>query len=270
MLKKKRQPHTTTFKDFDVAKDSSGGRIVDQRSEALNAFKQYRRAVDACTFQTTSDNMRAPIAVNSGTTGSGKTVQLFLICDHFETETRGRAVYFSFNGKNASSQEFDKHMPVETRVAHRILLAATQSTLSPASFWAGVRDELGMVQASDFQSKNLKDPKEYALTNHDVVLDVCRQVLDIDDTVPLLIAADELAKLSMPDNTVGELNEKAVAALKCLAGLSDASVRRKSQRLSQNLPPSALCYIAASAYAAYNPARGVTAGSNRPVSVVRC
>ena len=120
VLKSMKQPGETasrpSFKK-DLAVDSKGHPIVDPRSEAVKAFGIYRSAADACAFKTTSDINRAPIAVNSGTTGSGKTVQLFLICDNFETETRGRAVYFSFNGKNASSQEFDKHMPVATRAS---------------------------------------------------------------------------------------------------------------------------------------------------------
>ena len=110
----------------------------------------------------------------------------------------------------------------------------------------------------DFREETLEDPA--------VVVDVCRRVLGVDEPAPLLIAADGLAKIKESQNVVGGgLNNAAVEALKYLALLSQTSVEVKNQRKARGEPPSAPCFIAASAYTAYNPAKGVIENSNRQV-----
>ena len=71
------------------------------------------------------DGMRVPIACNFGASGSGKTTQLLLLCQHFRSlhpkAEDAIIIYFSLNGKNSDSINVDSCELMADRIALRIL-----------------------------------------------------------------------------------------------------------------------------------------------------
>jgi hypothetical protein len=233
--------------------------FLDPRREALAAFDTFKEDVDNRFGSYVGDTNRAPIAVNSGTTGSGKTVQLYLVADHFEKQHKGVALYFTFNGSNSGQQSFDARMPISTRIVHRLVHAAVSPDETLPGFWNNARRAMGMPQPNAPAQNPEQEGLEGLLQTHAIL--VCRAVLGVPDAAPLLIAADELAKLG-DEPPPGEESEAAVDALKALCDLSQSAF----QWAQAGAPGTrAGTYLVASAYTAYNPFKGITVGSNRKV-----
>jgi hypothetical protein len=149
-------------------------------------------------------------------------------------------------------------MDISSRIAHRILHCATNSICSIRGFWEDIREELGMAAPNEKPGTYPQKQMEHFLQDPVNVVFICRSVLETNTDVPLMIAADELAKLDPDLPPLGETSPKAVEALKILADISQQAFCAKGLK-------SAGIYIVASAYTAYNPAQGITVGSNRMV-----
>ena len=91
------------------------------------------------------------------------------------------------------------------------------------------------------------------------VVKACRTILRLNEDENILIAADELAKLG-EEVAVGMVSENAVLGLKALVELSTASLIE-----CQGDTQRGVLYVCGSVYSAYNPAKGITKNSNRPV-----
>ena len=236
---------------------------LDDRQQALNvldrALKDSLRMGD--NWITLYDGIqRLPIAVNCGTSGSGKTVQLLLAMQHFENNVspqvpRGKTLYITFNGGRippdtiikSVDQDCDTSEVPEIRVLLRILYSAVCRRVEcPVSLRKFAATLLPML-------KSLQQDLSYT------VMRTCRAILELKPEENLLIAADELAKLGK-EGLVGVVSKEAVSGLKALVELSTASLvdRKGNSKLGA-------LYVCASAYTAYNPALGITVGSNRPV-----
>ena len=236
---------------------------LDDRQQALNvldrALKDSLRMGD--NWIALYDGLqRLPIAVNCGTSGSGKTVQLLLAMQHFENNVspqvpRGKTLYITFNSGrippdtiiNSEDQDCDTLEVPDIRVHLRILYSAVcrrvECPISLRKFAATVLPVL----------KSLEQDLSYT------VMRTCRAILELKPEENLLIAADELAKLGK-EGLVGVVSKEAVSGLKALVDLSTASLvdRKGNSKLGA-------LYVCASAYTAYNPALGIAVGSNRPV-----
>ena len=236
---------------------------LDPRIDALNVLDLTLKKTYEMGFyweELQKENMRLPIAVNCGISGSGKTVQLTLAMHHFETSPspgpRGKTLYITFNGGliapdvkvNAANQNCDIRERPDIRVYARILYSAVCRH--------GVKYPVGL---SNFAAVILPPLKSLGEACPMAVVQACRSILQLKPEENVLIAADELAKLG-EEGQVGVVSENAVLGLKALVELSTASMidRRGNAKLGA-------LYVCGSAYAAYNPAMGVTVGSNRPV-----
>ena len=109
-------------------------------------------------------------------------------------------------------------------------------------------------------------PRDSFLTDH--LSRIIRKVCD-PSTSParnILVAFDELGKLHNDENpAVGELSNGAVTMIRGLGAISTQSFKNYNIAVSKREPPPGTIVVAASAMAAYHPAKGVTEGSNRPV-----
>ena len=131
----------------------------DKRTEALNVFASFlddadmtgtgTGAGDHIVDQLAGDKRRIPIAVNSGTSGSGKTTQLKILCNEFSSlRPGGKFVYCTMNGENSIVCDCDVGSPIDVRVAHRIIHAAAYPPLhiDLQTLWKYVRQNLGMAK----------------------------------------------------------------------------------------------------------------------------
>ncbi len=236
----------------------------DERKESVNVFASFlddadmtgKRDVDDLA----GDKTRIPIAVNSGTAGSGKTTQLEILCNEFSRlRPGGKFVYCTMNGENSRFRDFDASYDIDVRIAHRIIHAAANPSVSVQRFWGLVRRNLGMAGLGAAASNTYQDSLENVLDSPQAIVAVCRRVLDLDDATPLLLAVDELRKLGKDEPPVGEVSDVAVSALKSLASLSQWSF--VEQHRSGTKPT----YVIGSAYTAYDPSKGITEGSDRTV-----
>ena len=251
---------------FPKREEESSLPTLDPRIDALNVLdltlkKTYDMGFEWKELQ--KENMRLPIAVNCGISGSGKTVQLTLAMHHFETSPspgpRGKTLYITFNGGliapdvkiNAANQNCDIKERPDIRVYVRILYSAVCRH--------GVKYPVGL---SNFAAVILPPLKSLGEACPMAVVQACRSILQLKPEENVLIAADELAKLGEEgsEGQVGVVSQNAVLGLKALVELSTASMidRRGNAKLGA-------LYVCGSTYAAYNPAVGVTVGSNRPV-----
>ena len=191
-----------------------------------------------------------PIAVNCGTSGSGKTVQLKLAMQHFE-KSRGKALYITFNGGvierggnaiTASSQACDEDEIPEIRVYMRILYSAVCHH--------GIDDAGSFSDIAAVVVPHLKAIKRNRAIE---VVRACRAILELKPEENILIAAGKLATLGK-EAAVSEVSKEAVRGLKALSTASFVDHQGNRQL--------GALYVA---YSAYNPAKGITVGSNRPV-----
>eukprot|EP00760_Papus_ankaliazontas_P007442 PhM_4_TR13349/c0_g2_i1/m.69220 len=224
-------------------------RRCDNRDEARKVLGQYMDKVNRMKDDKDdikANRIRVPIAANFGTSGSGKTTQLFLLMDEFEklTKGQGKCLYFTVNGSYSDLQGFDEACPTGLRVAHRLLHALVREDVNPRGFIRKVRKELGLQDC------------DHVLGEPGVILPVIRGVQEMSDDAPLLLAADELRKFG-EEPPFGKHSEKAVEALKYLATLSTASL--------VDFNNTAPTYVCAATYGAYDTYKGLTEGSDRPV-----
>ena len=168
---------------------------------------------------------------------------------------RGKALYITFNGGDiepgfnmtAEGQVCDKEESPKIRVYLRVLYSAV--------CYHGTKD----VALADFAAAVVPRLKSLRLKCAREVVRACSALLQLKPGENILVAADELAELGK-QRAVGEVSEEAVLGLKALVELSTASlVDRQGNRELGAL------YVCASAYTAYNPAKGITEGSNRRV-----
>eukprot|EP00760_Papus_ankaliazontas_P007444 PhM_4_TR13349/c0_g2_i3/m.69222 len=122
-------------------------RRCDNRDEARKVLGQYMDKVNRMKDDKDdikANRIRVPIAANFGTSGSGKTTQLFLLMDEFEklTKGQGKCLYFTVNGSYSDLQGFDEACPTGLRVAHRLLHALVREDVNPRGFIRKVRKEL--------------------------------------------------------------------------------------------------------------------------------
>jgi hypothetical protein len=262
------QPQTTLktgLETFPQENRSESQKPFDPRKEAVNSFSSFLDAADQAgkhdVTKLENDKIRIPIAANSGTAGSGKTTQLEILCDEFsKLRAGGKFVYCTMGGDNACDSSCDASCPVAVRMAHRIIHAAlNQREIKLTGFWTSVRYRLGMAELGVRPRGPNQEGMERVLAEPLAVVEVCRRLLNMEDSAPLLIAVDELRKLGDGEPEVGEVSEVAVEALKYLASLSQRSFVQ--QHYSGTKPT----YVVGSAYTALDPAKGVTEGSNRPV-----
>ncbi|KAL5509760.1 hypothetical protein EMCRGX_G005181 [Ephydatia muelleri] len=219
---------------------------VETRTEALEVLdKALKEACDAGMGNKWNDlqgdNFRIPLVVNCGTAGSGKTYQLKLAMQHFEKSPmsdvpRGKALYIKFNGGDiepgvkmtAEDQVCDKEESPKIRIYLRVLYSAV--------CYRGAKD-VALADVAAAVVSHLKSLKPKCARE---VVRACSALLQLKPGENILVAADELAKLG---------KQRAVASL----------VDRQGNRELGAL------YVCASAYTAYNPAKGITEGSNRRV-----
>ena len=234
---------------------------VNHFTFAKNPFDERRNSIDAFVlFLSEADNKAGcadaaelktnkrliPIAVNCGAAGSGKTTQLQILCNEFSNlRPGGHFVYCSLNGEKSELFDFDSCSSISVRLAHRIIHAAANPSLTLESFWVGVRHTLCMAAIGVAPSSPHQVTMEGVLGAPDTIVAVCRGVLGLDGTMPLLLAVDELRKF-------GEPSYFAVSALRTLGSMSQWSF--VVQRGTGTQPT----YVVGSAYAAIDP-------SNRPV-----
>ena len=228
-------------------KEADVSDLFDPRQEALQAFDlctaQYDRYVrlDHLDYQ----GMRVPIACNFGASGSGKTTQLLLLCQHFRSlHPNAIIIYFTLSGKNADSTDVDRCEFMDDRIALRILQGVI-----PASPTGGT---YGDFYAELKRATNIPQ----GLLEH--LPGLLRQLYGADLTTPILIAADEL-RMFDKEPPIGEMSRAAVDALTVLALLS------QSAAISAHLKVGGPVYIAASTLAANDPWKGITVGCHRPV-----
>ena len=234
--------------------------FFDPRQEALQAFDlyiaEYKTYVEKGNNVQKVQNLkydlsRVPIACNFGASGSGKTSQLFLLCQHFRSlHEKAIIIYFSLNGKNADSTDVDCRESMEDRIALRILqgVLPVWSTRKYSHFY----NELTKPEKEGEKKKDIPE----GLLEH--LPELLRQLYGADLTTPILIAADELRKFDK-EPPIGETSRAAVDALKVLSLLS------QNAAISAHLKVGGPVYIAASAMAAYDVAEGITVGSRRKV-----
>ena len=239
----------------------------DPRESARKVFHQYIKSVDDSFKSATHDqlhdgNVRIPIAANSGASGSGKTVQLRLMRNYFCDMTGGAALAFTFNEQNVQ-QDKDKNHSVETRIAHRLILAAAGIDVAQLGLvWGNIRarSEYRMAPLTEAPVPGTPEfDAEEKLTTPSRVLAICRLLINGGRDKPLLITADELIKTG-PTPSVGEESQTAVTALKFLCDLTQASCTEAKKHATGGL-----VYVVASAFAAYNVHEGITVNSNRSV-----
>ena len=236
------------------SKEGDVSDLFDPRQEALQAFDLYTAEYDWYVQRGNLEKhhgMRVPIACNFGASGSGKTSQLSLLCRHFRSlHEKAIIIYFSLNGKNADSTDVDKCETMADRIALRILQGVI-----PASSTGTYSDFYNKLPKPKKEGEKKRDIPEGLLEHLPGLL---RQLYGADLTTPILIAADELRKFD-EEPPVGKMSRVAVGALTALARLS------QSAAISAHLKVGGPVYIAASAMAAYDPAKGITDGSKRPV-----
>ena len=200
---------------------------LDHSQQALNvldrALKDSLRMGDNW-IALDKEHVHLPIAINCGTAGSGKSVQLLLVMQHFETNVspqvpRGKTLYITFNGGrippdtkiNSVDQDCDTLEVPDIRVRLRILYSAVcrrvECPISLRKFAATLLPVL----------KSLQQDLSYT------VMRTCRAILELKPEENLLIAADELAKLGK-EGLVGVVSKEAVSGLKALVDLSTASL----------------------------------------------
>ena len=112
-------------------------------------------------------NLHPTVAVVAGPTGSGKTTAMLKVCQQFQEEYKfenGCAVYFKVSERGNLSNCFDRNLSIETRMAHRILHAATKSEEDLATFWVDIRRSLGMQQVHI--PNHPHDEQKYKLINN--------------------------------------------------------------------------------------------------------
>ncbi|KAL5468839.1 hypothetical protein EMCRGX_G029962 [Ephydatia muelleri] len=160
--------------------------------------------LDPCVEALRKDRIRMPIAVNCGTSGSGKTVQLKLAMQHFE-KSRGKALYITFNGGvierggnaiTASSQACDEDEIPEIRVYMRILYSAVCRH--------GIDDAGSFSDIAAVVVPHLKAIKRNRAID---VVRACRAILELKPEENILIAAGELATLGK-EAAVCEVSKK--------------------------------------------------------------
>ena len=240
------------------SKEDDVSDLFDPRQEALQAFDlyiaEYDRHVQEDNLKSLNcDRIRVPIACNFGASGSGKTSQLQLLCRHFRSlhekkKKNAIIIYFSLNGKNSAAANVDSCETMDDRIALRILQGVI-----PASPTGGkYSDFYNQLPKKEGEKKDI--PK--GLLEH--LPGLLRQLYGADLMTPILIAADELRKFG-EEPPIGKMSRAAVDALKVLAELS------QSAAISAHLKVGGPVYIAASAMAAYDPAKGITDVSGRPV-----
>ena len=229
---------------------------LDPRSDSLKFFDKYMamanneiRHIDTLS----DDNNRVPLCANTGTAGSGKTTMLFLVCEHFERKYRGKAIYITFHGIDSPNQSVDKDLAPGARIALRVLMKisanSTQLNVFIDSLCAKCsRSDLGKT-----------------LTTGNTLSRIVRRVLQLDAATPLLLAIDELRKMGDLPDKVYTTSEAAVNGLVAAAAISTLSFVEHMKAKAANVTPVEPTYICASAYAAYDPAKGITNESGRRV-----
>ena len=237
------------------SKEGDVSHLFDPRQEALQAFDlyiaEYGRYVQMDHLEK-DDGMRVPIACNFGASGSGKTSQLLLLCQHFRSlHPNAIIIYFTLNGKNADSTDVDSCETMANRIALRILQGVI-----PASPTGGTYGDFYIELPKRKKEGEEKKDIPKGLLEH--LPGLLRQLYGADLMTPILIAADEL-RMFGEQPPIGESSSVAVDALKVLARLS------QNAAISAHLKVGGPVYIAASTMAAYDPAEGITAGSGRPV-----
>ena len=158
-------------------------------------------------------------------------------------------IYFSLNGKNSDSINVDSCELMADRIALRILQGVI-----PASSKGTYGNFYNKLPKRKKEGEEKKDIPEGLLEHLPGLL---RQLYGADLMTPILIAADELRKFGKQP-PIGESSSVAVGALTALARLS------QSAAISAHLKVGGPVYIAASAMAAYDPAKGITDVSGRP------
>ena len=235
------------------SKEGDVSDLFDPRQEALQAFDLYTAKYNWYVQEKNlaAEGNRVPIACNFGASGSGKTSQLLLLCQHFRSlHPKAIIIYFTLNGKNADSTNVDSCETMADRIALRILQGVI-----PASSTGTYGDFYNELPKRKKKREERKDiPK--GLLEH--LPGLLRQLYGADLMTPILIAADEL-RMFGKQPPIGESSNVAVDALKALARLS------QNAAISAHLKVGGPVYIAASTMAAYDPAEGITAGSGRPV-----
>ena len=212
------------------------------------------------------DALRVPIACNAGRPGTGKTIQLGLLCQEFvSSDEQGGllpkkriAVYFTLAGDSSGDQPYDQHDLLRDRLARRILYGLVSDRMSLPIF-------IAQLVAVGHQQSGVLGHMRFQEWLSESIPQIIRGVYNADDSIPILIAADELRKWGHPPG-VGETSSVAVAILQRLARVSQAAASRKARALiegAHRIPGSV--FVAASALAVIDWSKGVAMESSRPV-----
>lgn len=213
-----------------------------------------------CWTELEEDRKRVPIACNAGISGSGKTTQLALLCQDFVAPPKsGIAVYFTLNGDTSRAQTCDERDMSDDRLARRILHGLVNHRQRLPNF---ISQLLEIEQQQTGEQRRSWRFREWLF---DSIPQIIRGVYGVDDSTPILIAADELRKWG-DEPAVGRSSPAAVDILGGLASISQRAAARKAKAMlerSQSVPGSV--YIAASTLSVFDPSKAITIGSGRPV-----